>query len=293
MSQLIEHFLKQRILTLFDNDFQQFIEKLYLLKYNTNFTPIKQKRDKGCDGFINNDRIVIAVYGPEKRDLRRFKKKVGEDFEKYQEHWESKYPNWQVVYNNTFTASELQFIESLKPKTTKISVEHLLDIYRGLDWTNKRYISTYLNIDAQFFHNDILSSIIDDLIKNSDHNTDAPQESPIYIEDKIGLNFESTEIEAAKDEYQDSLLFFGELKRLLFSYTDREQLALKSKIRIGYNKYSGSFAERLRYLTEQYSMQYADDDLYIFHVRILLLYFFEQCLIGQKTEFEQNDHSSI
>lgn len=286
MSQVTEHILKQRILTLIGNDFQQFVEKLYLLNYGTDFTPVKQKRDKGCDGFINSDHIVIAVYGPETRDLRKFKNKVREDFEKYQEYWELEYPKWQVVYNNSFTAEELQFIESLKPNTIKISVEHLLDIYRGLDWTNKRHIFTDLGIDAQFFRNDILSSIIDDLIKNSDHNENIQQVKPIYIEDKIKLNFESTDIETAKDEYHDSLLYFGELRRLLSSYSDREQLALKSKVRTDYNKYSGSFAKRLSYLTEQYAEQYKEDDLYIFHVKILLLYFFEQCLIGQKTEFE-------
>lgn len=293
MSRLIEHLLKQRILTLFGNDFQQFVEKLYLLNYGTDFTPIIQKRDKGCDGFINGDRIVIAVYAPEKRDLRRFKTKVGDDYRKYREHWEPMYPNWQLVYNNVFTAEELQFIESLKPSAIKISVEHLLDIYKRLSWTHKRDISNYLGMDDQFFRDDILGSIVDDLIKGSTDNEDFSQDKPIYIEDKIKLNFEHERVESAKDEYHDALLYFGELKKLLFSYTDREQLALKSKIRRDYGKYSGSFSVRLDALTKEYSVQHGNDDLYIFHVRVFLLYYFEQCLIGQKTEFEKNDYTSL
>ncbi|RYX87095.1 hypothetical protein EON73_02065, partial [bacterium] len=63
---------------------------------------------------------------------------------------------------------------------------------------------------------------------------------------------------------------------------------LKRRIMNDHNKLSGSFKERLYNLTEQYTIAYGNikDDEYVKCVKSILLYMFEQCLIGRKTENE-------
>lgn len=50
---------------------------------------------------------------------------------------------------------------------------------------------------------------------------------------------------------------------------------------------SGLFLERLANLTEILSMTKPDDDYYHYHIRIIVMYFFEQCLIGKRTKEER------
>jgi hypothetical protein len=74
--------IKTAVQSLSGNEFQNFIDCFYLIIYRSGFQPVKQKRDKGCDGIINNE-IVIAVYAPENYDTRAFERKYRDDFDKY------------------------------------------------------------------------------------------------------------------------------------------------------------------------------------------------------------------
>jgi len=287
MSQVLHHLIELQVKGLTDTGFQEFIEHLYMIRYGTDFTPVKQKRDKGCDGILNNSRTVLAIYAPEKRDLAKFKRKVREDFTKYQDNWASQYPNWQLVYNLSFTAEEIQYIETLKPDTQKVGPAHVLDIVRNLIWSARRRVADYLGIDDQFFHNDILVAILEDLLGGANSAQDLPPyKRPIYIMEKIEINYSQEEVEMAKDQYGDCILYFSALRRLLTGHSDEQRHALRSKIRRDYRQLSGCFRERLDYLIERYSEKYPHDDAYRFHVQVVLLYFFEQCLVGKKTQGE-------
>jgi hypothetical protein len=287
MSQVLHRLIEQHVKGLYHNDFQEFIEHLYVIRYGTDFTPVKQKRDRGCDGLLNNSRTVLAIYAPEKRDLRKFKRKVREDFTKYQDNWEPQYPNWQLVYNLSFTAEEIRYIESLKPDTRKVAPEHILEIVENLVWSDRRRVADYLGIDNQFFCNDVLVTILEDLLRDTNIVQDLPPyKKPVYIEEKIEINYSQEEVEMAKEQYGDCVLYFGALQRLLTGYADQQRHALKSKIRGNYGQLSGPFRERLEYLIERYSEKYAHDDVYRFYVQVVLLYFFEQCLVGERTQSE-------
>jgi len=49
----------------------------------------------------------------------------------------------------------------------------------------------------------------------------------------------------------------------------------------------GTFGQRFQSLVHQYCHAHSSDDLYLFAVIVLLTFFFEQCLIGAKTEGER------
>ena len=81
MDHIFKHQIKMAIDGLNGNNFQDFMNYFFIKKYGINFTPIKNKKDKGGDGILN-DKTIIAAYAPE-RYPARFKIKIKEDYEKY------------------------------------------------------------------------------------------------------------------------------------------------------------------------------------------------------------------
>lgn len=289
MSLVLPHLVQQRVNSLHENRFQEFVESLYILHYGSAFTPIKQKRDKGCDGIINSPKTVIAIYGPERRDLRKFKEKVGDDFKKYEDYWMAEYPNWQVIYNLQYTSGEVEYLVSLKSNVEKIEPRHLVDIFQHLRWTDKRRIAAQLGIDDIYLNKDLVETVLTDLIESSEvlDDNDRVHTKPIYIGEKIELNYSPQDVDSAKEEYENCLLYFGMLQQSLASCNETEQASLRSRIIQDYQRFNGSFSQRLQSMTEAYAKNNRVDDIYVFFIRVTLIYFFEQCLIGTKTETEK------
>ena len=284
MDSTFAHQIRTAIDKLKENNFQDFITELLIKKYGHDFTPIKQKRDKGCDGIIEN-RLVIAVYAPERNDLTEFKRKIGEDYQKYKTNW-SAYPEWCVIYNGEFTASRVQFINGLEPDIQKWDINHIAESIHELQWVKIRGIAAYLGINEQYYINDVLKNVIDDLLKDSSvqsHQVEIHKKPP-YIEDKIELNYDNSDVQDAINEYEVNMPFITELDIVLKTYSDDEISSLKSKVVNIYNKLSGDFKTRLNNLTDDLAERNGKDDVYKSYVRAVLIYFFEICLIGKKVE---------
>jgi len=291
MDKVLHNIIKNQILSLKNLQFNDFINQLYIIAYEgSRFTPIKQKQDKGCDGILDNE-IVIAAYSPEKYETRKFKNKVTNskkdgDFDKYQINWKDKGYKWRFIYNGEITTESRNFILELEKEAEIIDINHILTFIDSLEWHKKRNIIEYLDIDGVYFINDILSEIIDDLIKGIKPD-DIIYKKVLYIEDKVRLNYSQDDVDMALDEYRECLECFPNLRSLLAAYNGENISALRSRIRNDYMKYHGNFKERLNYLTEEYIAKYKNDDIYKFYVRVVLIYYFEDCLIGKKTEDEK------
>ena len=229
-------------------------------------------------------KAVIAAYASDRETLAQFKRKVEGDFKKYQLHWVPEYPNWQVVYNGEPTADRVRFVHELKADADLVTIRHLLRIIEELIWPDRRRIAEYLGVDAQYIQHDTLETILDDLISHGDTLQEfGPWPAPMYIGDKIVLNYRSEEIETAKSQYTESAMYFRSLHDLLSNYADSQISTLKSRVIGDYQGFSGSFSERLTRLVESYSRRYNNDDTYVFYARVVLLYLFEHCVIGSKT----------
>jgi hypothetical protein len=286
MEPIFEYQIRVSIQKLKENNFQDFINELLVKKYGLRFTPIKQKRDKGCDGIIE-DRTVIAVYAPETPVLREFKKKANDDYDKYKADWCGRYPHWCFIYNGEFTAEMVQCVADLGSNINKWDIHHIMDIIRGLNWAKKRELATYLRVDEKYFINDVLKNVVEDMIRNSGQSI-APveQKRPVYIEEKIELNFSKEDIQSVLTEYEEALPYLTELKSVLKSYTDEEVASLKNKVIANYGKLAGDFKIKLNNLNDELAERNKNDDVYRYYVRVVLIYFFEACLIGQKTKGE-------
>jgi len=287
MNSVLIEFIESKIKRNLGISFQELIDEIFLHKYEHSYKPIKPKHDQGCDGIIEDTKTVIACYAPEKYDLNEFKRKIQSDYEAYDKYWKSQYPNWLVVYNDDIRASQQRFIESLYDKGRIIGIKTIIKDIEALGNYKIRSLAKFLKIDAMYISNDVLSQILDDLLKDTETNTKPiVYKRPTYIIDKIKLNYSEEDVNGAISVYEIVSEHFNQLSSLIKGYTDTEINSLKSKIIADFNLHKGNFKERLEQLTVRYGEKYNNDDEYIFFVRVILLYIFEQCLIGKKVTGE-------
>ena len=296
MNSPLQNKFKIQIEALTGFDFQDFIVELFLFKYgSTGFTVLRKKKDKGCDGIIVSEQQVIACYGPVDNDQKKFDKKAEEDFDDFKNNWQSKFSNWMFVVNYEVKPAQINKIESLKKGTPLVGIKQILSIIDELDGFQKRKLAKYLNIDREFLAKDFLKEILDDLLKYS--NSVEPRKvyhKPIYIVNKVKLNFASEDVQLALNEYNILAEYFSDIQDLINGYEDDDIDKIKHRIVYDYSLTNGNYKARLNSLTNLYLGRYSSDgdDEYRFYARALLIYIFEQCLIGIKTDTENDSTAS-
>jgi len=293
MNDPLHNKFKLQITSLSGFEFQEFISKLFLQKYGEQgFTVLRKVKDKGCDGIINEQKRIIACYGPDDKTQKKFDRKVDEDFEDYQNNWANNYPNWMFVVNQEIAPLHIQKIESLKPGTLIIGIAQILSYIDNLKNYQKRKLAKYLQIDSDFLAPDYIKEILEDLLKENDPlEQKIPYTKALYFPDKVKLNYNNEDIEEVLNEYEVVSEYFVFIVNLISGYEDEEINKIKQRIIYDYgNNTSGIFKVRLDMLTRFYLAKYSNeqDDDYLFYTRALLIYIFEQCLIGRKT-IQEND----
>jgi hypothetical protein len=279
-------------------DFQNTVAKIFQLRYGeTDFTPLRPQKDKGNDGIIESEKRVIACFGPkEERDTRKrlndFEKKVKSDFNSYKNNWQSNYPNWSIVINHQIDPKYDDIVKGLMPNAnaTVIGLDQLLSMIDNLHGHQKRQIGEMLRIDKEYFSADYLKDILEDFLKESEiseRSINYDRSTYIQTMQKIELNYDEADIQAAIDEY----CHFAEngylklVDNLMSGYNDEEINRMKSRIIYDYKyKTNGDFKVRLKHLLEYYLVTYLseNDDNYRHCINAVLIYLFEQCLIGNK-----------
>lgn len=286
MDNVAAEILRQQLWSRKGTAFQEALDKIFSIIHGDNFTQIKQKKDQGCDGILQGS-VVLAAYAPERPNLPAFKKKIGDDFEGYKNNWAATHPKWTVVCNDEITAAMLKHVKDLKPDASTISLDGLVDEIKKQNWSKKNLIFKALGIPDHYLSNDVFGTIVEDLIKTSeDKVSQVPYSHPTYIDKKIELNLEIEHKDSFSDEYFENLDKFSLIQAVVGSHTPETIFSLRAKIRSEYQSLSGSFSERLSVMTDRLCSNKKNDDYYRGSVRVLLIYFFEQCLFGRKTEQE-------
>lgn len=285
---------KTQISSLKGFDFQDFITQLHLSKYgNEGFLPPRKVHDKGSDGIILKERRVVACYGPNSYSLRDFFMKAKGDYLNYKENLQTQYPNWSFISNLEVPQEAITKIHTELCSTAPVlGMLNILEIIFELSTSKQRKLGYYLGIDNEYFSKEYIKEILNDLLndcKFTESNT--VYTKPIYTPNKIVINYSKVDVNAALSEYD---LFiengvFQNISKLLKDYEDDEQDRITYRILYDFNNNTiGSFKERIKNLTEIYLRQYSssNDDEYLFNIRAILFFFFELCLIGEKTKEE-------
>lgn len=289
MDNIVREVLKTKIMGLKATAFQDALDRIYLCIYGEeNFQRVKQKHDGGSDGILNGE-TVLAAYAPEKYNLNDFKKKVGADFKSYTKNWKATHDKWEVVTNLESTAQMIKFVNGHKNDASLICIEGLLQKIDKQTWTVKMAIFRALDIPDHYLTNDVISTVIEDLIQISSQGDHfEPYEKPAYIQDKIELNVSEEHVATFMDEYEESLAIFPIVSTVVKSRSKTNIAAIRSKVRSTYTSLSGSFEKRLGELVNIMSQGKSRDDYYSHNMRIVMVYFFEQCLFGKKPDSEVN-----
>ncbi|WP_281986899.1 hypothetical protein [Aquimarina aggregata] len=297
MEQLLKNAFKVQIEAKQGSNFEEFIDELFLLKYGAeNYIPIRGTRDKGNDGTILTEKKILACYAPKKYNKSDFTfkvlgsdKKEG-DFPKYVNNWKEQFCNWEMLVNHEVSPDQLSLIEELEGNTFIKGIKQILYIIEN-DFTNnqRRKLATFLGI-GEYFRQDYILDIIQDLLddSNRDDTIQFDKSDLTPPKEKIELNFNEEDWDGVNSEMILVMKDFITISNILSGYEDNEKDLIKRRIIEDYNKLGGDFKARLNSLTEGYTKQYSnlDDDGYRLNVRTILLYMFEQCLIGKKTSKE-------
>lgn len=297
MDQLLKNAFNQQITSKTGIDFEDFIDELYLLKYGVDdYIPIRRNKDKGNDGTILPEKKILACYAPRKYNKTDFEIKVlgnsGKigDFQKYEKDWSNKYPNWEMLVNHEISPDQLKLIQNLSGNTSIKGITHILSIIENdLTSQKRRKLAQYLEID-DFIKQDYVLDIINDLLNSSNlHDKTVQYKLVPYIPEKIKINFDQDDVDGALSEFYFIAQDFSLIDNILSGYEGEEINTVKWRVIDDYNKLSGTFKIRLDNLTTQYANQYGNDkdDEYRKFAKTILLYMFEQCLIGKKTNKEK------
>lgn len=293
MDTLLKNAFKMQIQSKEGFEFEEFIDELLLLKYGVdNYTPIRRIKDKGNDGTILSEQKILACYAPRKYSKADFETKVlgaknkEGDFEKYQKNWKTEFPHWEIYVNHEVAPEQLTLIQGLDGNTSIKGIDQILMIIDELASNKKRKLASYLGIE-NFFIQDYIQDIINDLLNATgieDNILHFDRKTLVPPQKKIELNFEQEDWDGMNSEMLLVMEEFNTIANILSGYEVDEINTLKRRIINDYNKLSGNFKERLYSLTEQYTREYGNlkDDEYGKCVKSLLLYMFEQCLIGKK-----------
>ena len=289
MDSLAYSMLKQKLMSSKADSFQLAIDTIYGIVHETSFVPVKQKRDKGSDGFLFGT-TSLAVYAPEKYLLSDFKKKTKDDFLKYQQNWKNSFPVWNVLTNLENTGEMLTHVNGLYSAANLVSVTSTCDLVRAQSWSKIARIFKALGLPESYLSYDIFTMIVDDV--SAFGQGTMHYDNPIYVTEKIQLNVEDEESrESFLEEYESYLVDFGSIQKVLSSFPKEKVAVLRGKVLSTYQSLGGQFLERLSATAMILSGTRSADDYYCLHIRKILFYLFEQCLVGRKTTLE-NNHAS-
>lgn len=289
MDNIVREVLKTKITGLKATAFQDALDRIYHCIYGEfGFQRVKQKHDGGSDGIVNGE-TVLAAYAPERYSLNDFKKKIEADFISYAKNWEFTHGKWEVVTNLEATAQMIKFVNGLKKGTPIICIEGLLQKIDSQTWTVKMAIFRALNIPDHYLSNDVISTVIEDLIHISNQeNSFEPYEKPAYIQEKIELNVSVENIDLFLEEYEENLAIFPLITSIVGARPQGNVSSIRSKVRSTFASLTGSFEKKLTELVNILSQAKNQDDYYRYYMRIVMIYFFEQCLFGKKPKSEVN-----
>jgi hypothetical protein len=292
--------MQKPLITIFENeiksrtgfDFQNFIVQLFFARHGVKgFIPIRRVKDCGCDGIISDSDTVIACYGSMKYDKSDALKKIRGDYKEYETNWKQRYPNWMFIVNHQITPDEINQVQELHNGALILGIEQIMHIINfELKSYKQRVLAQYLQIDTtQYFRQEYIADILTDLLKGTKTDPDnILRYNAIDYVEKIKINYSQLDVEAAINEFETVLVEFTKIANILKNYDSDEQVRIKSRIQSDYKNANGTFKERLAILIENYLRQYANenDDDYRYYITSVLLYHFEQCIIGIKTKNE-------
>lgn len=295
MNSPLQNIVKAQITNLSGLHFENFIVFLMRLHYGNHvIQEIRNTKDEGADCLIDEFKICIACYAPEKKVTpAAIKKKMTDDFGSYQRHWQSQYPDWHFYTNLDPSPAQIRLVHDWGERHKVRGCEHILSLIEiGIDgkartFPQKHRIYNKLSIDKEYLGRDFLKMLFDDLQNQTyaDDEVDYSKEAPQIIR-KIQANSNETELAEFKSMFNATFELQFDIEQALSAYDWRDINTIKNRIINDYYK-NGipgiSEFQKMKQLIKHYEARYnseMDDDLLSAYIAALVWYAFSQCQIG-------------
>ncbi len=288
--QTLRDILKSKIEHLYGTQFNEIVDGIFSILYGENYKSIKQKKDLGSDGIIETEKVCLACYAPERYDKQKFEKKVDEDYRKYEKNYMRLGYKWRFITNQKLLGSMVTYIKNKITNADIWGIEELINfILNSLPSKRRKILSEIFSLSPELIEFDFVEEVIEEISKLKDEISDYhPQyDLPKDTLKKIEKNFSDEDIEIVKRKF---IHFYAEhigyLQKVLKSLDDDFISNLKMAVLREYQILDEklTFKGKFEYLVNRFSSKYPNDQEYKNYVELILLYFFEQCLIGTKPE---------
>lgn len=281
------------------NDFEDFVVKLYKIKY-PNLVGVKPQGSKGDganDGYLAGE-LVLQVYAPEKVEAKKATDKLEHDFERAKEEkWN--FTQWHFVINDKFKNIHRnihQVIDKLREENTSIDIrvidnQTLKNMIYDLQSTNSLKVHVLLEMDrdiSSFNDFEKFSTIVDFLsqeqtIKNITNHDFMNFSKEVFLPDgikKLEINIQ--------DEYfsQTFGTYIEKSTEIIEDF--KEKIGLDEFVNVGkyiqeiYQKYEKKVISEQALLQthkEIYGKIESDQNLET-SLWVTMAYFFDICNIG-------------
>ena len=273
-------------------EFNKRIEEIFQIVYKDEFVSIKQKRDLGSDGIIESEKITLACYAPERYELKKYKKKIKDDCEKYRNHYQHKY-KLRFITNQEIRAEVKATLEEECPDAEIWGVNELVTyILKGVSASKRRRIlKDVFELDDEEIAFDIIEEIVEEILEGNYDQIETKNisyKTPLDLYKKIEKNFKNENyIEMIKKKTEDIYPEYAILIHKIIEALDENlKTTLKNRIINEYYESIESLSNKpfefiYNKLINRFASKYPDDDEYRKGVEMLLLYIFEQCLLGK------------
>lgn len=315
-SKQLETAIRDKIKLVDGKQFQQLFWNIEMLRYADLQTP-KMQHDLGNDGYSIGARIFFACYGPEsvKYDNAATVIKMDTDYKSFCKNWKNKhvFTKWVFVTKDNLMGKPHQKLVDLNREQDGVDKEiwGLEQIVREALCLDEKNIIRIFDLPPAYLQKEnnekrdfgIIGEIFDSLfkekiqaadvevIKNSDHYTS--------LSEKLPLNFSGKELDMAKE----MVVRNWERKALVERYVSDESTvaggrvdALIDMVQSDFRRIKGANHHEVPIesveIIENLAREYVSSDKqsnpdYIAGSRAIILYFFELCFLGDKTDKEK------
>lgn len=318
----IEQAMRDKVKALDGKVFQQLFWDVMILRYADLQTP-RMQHDLGNDGYSISGKIFFACYAPEsaKYDNKDTKDKIESDYKGFCDNWKNKYSfeKWAFVTKDNLMGVPHQSIVDLNANGDGIGkenwgLEQLIREALCLDSTNivrifklpDGYLVTAINEEKDFgILGEVFDFIFSQKISPVDVGTIKKADNYTELTEKLALNFSENELKTAREMVVNNWQHKALVEKYLQDETERNPVrvnALIDKVQSDFRKikgveYHGTSIESVR-IIEDLAREYVSADKqsnpdYIAASRAIILYFFELCFLGKKTDTEDAKREEV
>jgi len=288
--QTLRDFLKFKISNLYEKQFNEMIDNIFSILYGEDFKCIKQHRDLGSDGIIEAEKICLACYAPEKYESNKFKRKVDDDFRKYKANYANLGYKWRFITNQKLLGSAITHIKKKDTNAEIWGIEELINFILRLSPSKRRKIlEEVFSLSKELIEYDFIEEVIEEISKlkekESLYKYKPKYKPPADTIRKIEKNFDREDVNILKKTFN---IFYAEhinyLLNTLKAFGNDFISHLKVTVLREFANLSEklTFKEKFNILLNRFSEKYPNDEEYKNYVELILLYLFEQCLIGEE-----------